>query len=147
VGTTGWEIHPSLRLEVQTGFTRNSVRAISSGGALSGSTSATTTMLVGRWLWPSGLPVRPFGAVGVGRAWVSQNLIADGGTLSDSSASSWAYQASVGALVPLTEGLDLDLAYRYFGSQRGIFLDNNFLLYHSGFASHAALVGLTWRIR
>jgi opacity protein-like surface antigen len=104
-------------------------------------------MLVGRWQWPIGMPVRPFGALGVGRAWVSQNLIADGATLLKSSASSWAYQASVGALVPLMEGLDLDLSYRYLGTERGLFLDSNFLLYHSGFASHVALVGLTWRIR
>ena len=147
VGTAGWEVHPSFRLEAQVGYTRNGVRSISPGASPSGSASATTTMLVGRWRWPNQSHVVPFLELGGGRAWVAQNLVVGGTTLSNTSASTWAYQAAVGAYIPFAERFDLDLSYRYLGTQRGIFLDNNFLLYQSSFASHAVLVGLTWRVR
>jgi OOP family OmpA-OmpF porin len=147
VGTTGWGVGPSFRLEVQVGYIRNGIRSISPGASPSGSVSATTTMLVGRWRWPNEGHIVPFLALGGGRAWLAQNLNVDGGNLTDSSSSTWAYQATVGAFIPLAEHLDLDLSYRYLGTQGGIFLANNFLLYHSSFASHAALAGLTWRVR
>jgi OOP family OmpA-OmpF porin len=147
VGTSGWKVHPSFRLEVQLGYTRNGARSISTGASPSGSVTATTTMLVGRWQWPNESHVVPFLALGGGRAWVAQNLVVGGTTLSDTSASTWAYQASVGMNIPLAEHLDLDLSYRYLGTERGIFLDNNLLLYHSSLTGHAALVGLTWGVR
>jgi opacity protein-like surface antigen len=145
VGAAGWQITPWWRTELELGRRSNDVNTITPGAAASGSIAATTLMVNGYLDFPNRSLMTPYIGAGVGKAWVSHNLIVDGGTLAGTTSWPWAYQLLGGANLAIAPRWSVSLEYRFLGTQRGLFQDTQGLFYNADYNNHSVLLGVTWR--
>ncbi len=154
----------NLRTELEFSYRDNSIDSIAADGAgfsgwpagtISGST--TTTAFLANFLYDfdTGGNFTPYLGVGVGVANVDHDIIgaAAGGVPAPHTiaygASNWgvAYQGIAGVAIGLTEGLALDLSYRYFTAARGEYdgtLGGIPAEFKAQNKSHSVFAGLRW---
>lgn len=87
----------------------------------------------------------PYLGLGIGAARIeASNLQVTGQPLGSGSAFVFAYQAGTGLDFLLTDRLNLDIGYRFFGSVRPEFKEANGHKFKMDYYSHNAVVGLRW---
>lgn len=85
----------------------------------------------------------PYFGVGAGAARIkADELQVSGHPLSSDSATVFAYQLGIGCEYRLTDSLSLDLGYRYFGSSRPEFSEENGGSFKMDYASHSLVLGV-----
>ena len=85
----------------------------------------------------------PYAGVGIGAARIeASELKVTGQPLSSGSAVVFAYQLGAGVDFALTDYLNLDLGYRFFGSARPKFTEVNGHKFEMNYVSHSAVLGL-----
>lgn len=85
----------------------------------------------------------PYFGVGIGAARIkADDLQVSGQPLSSDSATVFAYQLGIGCEYGLTDSLSLDLGYRYFGSSRPKFSEENGESFNMDYASHSLVLGV-----
>lgn len=85
----------------------------------------------------------PYFGAGIGAARVTaDDLQVSGQPLADADEVVFAYQLGIGADIPLTQFLSLDLGYRFFGTTRPEFKTPDGGKFKVDYFSHSALVGL-----
>jgi opacity protein-like surface antigen len=145
LGAAGYQVTPWWRTEIEFGGRGNGVSNISPGASPSGSVQANTLMLNGYVDIPNQGPVTPYLGAGLGKAWISHSLTADGGTLANTTSWPWAWQFMAGANMAIAPRWTIGAEYRFLSTERGLFQDVNGLFYNSNYNNHSFLVGLTWR--
>lgn len=87
----------------------------------------------------------PYLGLGIGAARIeASNLKVTGQPLGSGSAVVFAYQAGTGLDFSLTDRLNLDLGYRFFGSVRPEFKEADGRKFKMDYFSHSAVLGLRW---
>jgi OOP family OmpA-OmpF porin len=148
LGAAGWGFGDGLRAEIEGSYRSNDIDGISTlrvTGAhrpltdTSGNVGTSAVMANIAYdipVQPFGLPIQPYIGGGLGYGWLDfgdaggngfatfhlprHNTVNSADLVSFGSGGALAYQAIVGASVPLSmlPGLDLTLEYRYFGTDR-----------------------------
>jgi len=87
----------------------------------------------------------PYIGVGIGAARIeASDLKVSGNLLGNGSAVVFAYQLGTGLDFSLTDRLNLDLGYRFFGSVRPEFKESDGQKFKMDYLNHSAVLGLRW---
>ena len=131
----------NLRLEAEYGYQRNNADQIKMAHgvySLTGNYSITSYMANGYYDIKAGV-VNPYITAGIGLAEVGLHNLPDPPRIINETHSALGYQFGAGFAIPVTNAIDIDARYRYFGTSTVTLSNNggNFILPGSSF-----LVGL-----
>ena len=141
----------NFRAEGELAYNTNDVSALSvpgvGGVTASGDISTFAFMVNGYYDFSTNSKWKPYIGGGIGGANVSiNNLSAVGILLADDDTTVLAYQAKVGVAYEFTKALDGTLGYRYFGTERGDFVDSSGAAFSAdGIQAHIIELGVRYR--
>ena len=147
----GWDFEPGNsmgegRVELEYSHRSNSLdRAKFSEGSFTGEGSMTADSLLFNFFGVvhNGSRWSPYAGVGIGVARVeASGLQVSGYSMAGGSSFVFAYQVGAGVDVALTNRLNLDLGYRYFGSSRPKFTEVAGSKFELDYSNHSAVLGL-----
>jgi opacity protein-like surface antigen len=148
----GWDLEPGNSLlgegRVELEYTHrsnplNQVRFVEGNFKGGGSVTADSVLLNLIGVYNDNTRFLPYAGVGLGAARIeAQDLTVAGFPFGKGSAVVFAYQVALGIDIPVTNWLNLDLGYRFFGSTKLKFTEVNGNSFEMDYLSHNAVVGL-----
>lgn len=147
----GWDFEPGNplgegRVEVEYSRRSNQLNQVKfAEGSFEGGGKVTADILLLNLIgvFHDGSRWSPYAGVGVGAGRiVASDLTVSGHPMSNDSAVVFAYQLAGGIDIALTDHLNLDLGYRFFGAARPKFTEANGQTFKMDYLSHSAVLGL-----
>jgi outer membrane protein OmpA-like peptidoglycan-associated protein len=123
VVSLGWGFGNGVRAEIEVNYRSNIVDSVANGASSGGSGTVSSYGVMANALYDfdlgPGMPVTPYVGLGAGHVWQNWHRARNATVTLDGGEGSFAYQAIVGAALPLNDvapGLALTAEYRFVGT-------------------------------